>query len=244
MTNLKNSKAWALLLEDEKHALSLHFVSGKSTWEAGEIMGKSHYKYLEILARAKKFLEIFENHFNTFGELFPPEISINPITKKYFEGTMLHRNKVTDVIKSLKMPELRNFPEREKILRFEYDKWKTSKNLAEQSILNLILTFDRYNNFRILPKALQEPHAFKRRNKNDHKKLLGYWIDMKYSHFKELKKRCKAKETTPSKNIGYIFLIRDIKAYDYQIIPVDSKREKTMSLLNQVGICVFKEDIS
>ena len=42
------SKAWQILNKDEKTALMLTFNQKKSSWEAGDIMDKSHYKYLEI----------------------------------------------------------------------------------------------------------------------------------------------------------------------------------------------------
>lgn len=48
--------AWDCLTDAEKN--SLMFIQGKglSTWEAGEILKMPHYKYLELKARAEKFL--------------------------------------------------------------------------------------------------------------------------------------------------------------------------------------------
>ena len=60
MRNLdENNPAWMILIEEEQLALTLHYGPEKSTWQAGEIMKKAHYKYLEIKARGEKFLKIF-----------------------------------------------------------------------------------------------------------------------------------------------------------------------------------------
>jgi hypothetical protein len=48
---LLTSKAWGLLTEEEQTALKLQLGLGKSSWQASEIMGKAHYKYLEIKKR-------------------------------------------------------------------------------------------------------------------------------------------------------------------------------------------------
>src|SRR5690606_16454524 len=79
-----SKKAWNLLLPDEKMALTLSVINEKSTWEAGELMNKSHYKYLEILQRAKTFLAIFQRHFKLFDELIPSYVYGNSEVKEYF----------------------------------------------------------------------------------------------------------------------------------------------------------------
>ena len=70
-----NSKAWDILLEEEKAALSLSINHSKSTWQAGEILNKAHYKYLEIHARAKKFFVLFTEYFRKTGDRVIPDNS-------------------------------------------------------------------------------------------------------------------------------------------------------------------------
>ena len=55
--------AWDCLTEQER--ASLMFIQGKglSTWEAGEILKMSHYKYLELKARAEKLFKLFSDYF-------------------------------------------------------------------------------------------------------------------------------------------------------------------------------------
>ena len=70
-----NSKAWDILLDEEKAALSLSINHSKSTWQAGEILNKAHYKYLEIHARAKKFFVMFTQYFKKTGDRLIPDNS-------------------------------------------------------------------------------------------------------------------------------------------------------------------------
>ena len=47
--------AWDCLTEMEQQSLFLSFSQGLSTREVGEIMKLSHYKFLEVKARAERF---------------------------------------------------------------------------------------------------------------------------------------------------------------------------------------------
>ena len=46
--NDAQKKAWDCLNEIERQSLFLQLSESKSSWEAGEILKLSHYKYLEI----------------------------------------------------------------------------------------------------------------------------------------------------------------------------------------------------
>lgn len=54
-------KAWDCLTEQEQNSLFLNLSNGLSARETGEILKVSHYKYLEIKARAEKLFKLFSD---------------------------------------------------------------------------------------------------------------------------------------------------------------------------------------
>lgn len=167
-----NPKAWEVLKEDEKMALSLQHVSEKSSWQAGEIMEKSHYKYLEIKYRAERFLKIFTEHYNHFDSLIPPYISGDKMVIDYFTQCVEKRRKPMMVLAHWNdNPETKiDKTELNTRIKDTLDNWQKSDNVYNLAMFDLVKEFDRWNNFRILPKDCQEPSAFKRRVKNVQKR--------------------------------------------------------------------------
>jgi len=160
-----NTDTWELLNLDERTAASLSLAHSKSTWEAGEIMSKAHFKYLEIQKRARKFLEIFTNHFEKYGGLFPENIAISFAFKEYLTLTVLERKHISRAVKQMEDPSYSVANKRNKLIVKEIKKLQADTSEPAKDIYNLIMDFDRWNNFRILPIEVQEPSAFKRRNK-------------------------------------------------------------------------------
>lgn len=160
-----DGEAWDILNEDEKTSLSLSLSFSKSTWEAGEIMSKAHFKYLEIQKRAKKFLEIFTNHFVKYGHLFPPGLELSFPFKEYLTLTMIERRNISKATKMMEDQSYLVASRRNKLITRDIVKLSASNQEPARDLYNLIMDFDRWNNFRILPIEIQEPSAFKRRNK-------------------------------------------------------------------------------
>lgn len=168
-----NKIAWGLLLEDEKMALSLQLGMDKSSWESGEIMNRSHYKYLEIKYRAEFFLKMFTEHLELFDTIFPDYITGDKLVIAYFRLTIEKRNKPMKALEML-FKEFGRTPKvylNDQIVQ-QFKKWEKEDNAYNKACLTIIRDFDRWNNFRILPKELQEPSAFKRRIKNCYKKQI------------------------------------------------------------------------
>jgi len=163
-TNI-NTEAWEILNDDEKTAVSLSLGHSKSTWEAGEIMSKAHFKYLEIQKRARKFLEIFTNHLEKYGGLFPKELSISFAFKEYLTLTIIERKNISTATQSMEDSSYSTASRRSKLIIYEIEKLRADTREFACDLYNLIMDFDRWNNFRILPVEIQEPSAFKRRNK-------------------------------------------------------------------------------
>jgi len=171
MSRTLNRKAWGVLREDEKAAITLKHVDNKSTWQAGEIMDKSHYKFLEISYRATRYLQIFTEYYELYDDLIPGEVTGNPEIKQYFILTMEQRLKLPEVGQTLNRDYgFSSIATRERDIIEQMEKWHNSTNAYEQALYELIKEFDRWNNFRILPPSIQEPSAYKRRVKNVYKR--------------------------------------------------------------------------
>lgn len=167
-----NKVAWDMLTHDERSALTLQFGLGKSTWQSGEVMEKSHYKYLEIKSRGEYFLKIFTEHIKLFGQIIPPGVIGNKDVLTYLSLCIEKREKPMVALEKLNQTKrLTKSQLNEKIIK-QLEAWEFSKNAYDRTFYNLVMDFDRWNNFRILPKAVQEPSAFKRRIKNGFKKQI------------------------------------------------------------------------
>lgn len=168
--NRIDPKAWQILKEDEKAALMLKYTENKSSWEAGEILARSHYKYLEIQSRARRFLEIFTEHFEAYDEIIPPFVSGLKEIKYYFKLAIESRKSLKEIHEQLdNIFGTSGKKYRNRQIMDLLKKWREGDD-HEQIVYNLVMEFDRWNNFRILPRPIQEPSAFKRRNKNVHKR--------------------------------------------------------------------------
>lgn len=165
MTNELNPKAWNVLSKDEQTAITLSLALNKSTWEAGGIMKKSHFKFLEIKDRAEHFIQIFQNYFEIYPDFFSSDQRVSLGFKEFIQGTILERKKVGEISKLIYDSRYQKASLRETLLIEEITKLKRSSRQSELDLCNLILEFDKWNNFRILPAQIQEPSAFKRRNK-------------------------------------------------------------------------------
>lgn len=160
-----NKRAWGVLKPEEQTALSLKHGYRKSSWEAGEIIGKAHYKYLELESRAKQFLKMFTEHFNLYDEVIPDWVKIDKRVKRYFFFTVERRNTIREAVEKIGDSEFKKSRNRTEIIIKALKKLSDSQSVAERNLAILVFDFDRWNNFRILPREIQEPSAYKRRNK-------------------------------------------------------------------------------
>lgn len=233
-----NQKAWGMLLEDEKMALSLQHVMSKSSWEAGEIMDKSHYKYLEIKYRAETFLKMFTDHFEKLDEVIPSDIRGSQEVREYF---------VLCIEKRMKLPEVYDILNekygytgkrtRELQIIEQMRAWEKSENAYELVTYNLIKEFDRWNNFRILPIDIQEPSAFKRRNKKVHLKHIKTTCTVPEISVEKIKKILGAKRGQPK---VYMPIITDEnKLYLIEI----RKTEPAIKQASELNLYLFEDKL-
>lgn len=161
-------RAWDCLTDVERQSLFLQLSNGKSTWEVGTILKISHYKYLEIRERSEKFFRLFSDYFQLHEAIFRPDSPCEDQFKDYIEGVIEKR--LTRRESALRMGDSSNLVHKIRVSLIERNikRLKESENTWDKDTLTLIMEFDRWNNFRILPKMLQQPSAYKRRvNKRD-----------------------------------------------------------------------------
>lgn len=173
-----NENAFSMLLEDEKMALGLQIGMQKSSWESGEILGRSHYKYLEIKYRAEKFLRLFTEYLGYYRDVLPTFLEGQAYVIQYFSLCISKRMKAYHALEEInKQPKkITKSQLNDRIIEVIEHWQKTQDNVHHLMALHLVLEFDRWNNFRILPKEIQEPSAYKRRLKNAYKKHLKVLI--------------------------------------------------------------------
>lgn len=228
--------AWMILKEDEKTALGLQMGMQKSSWEAGEIMARSHYKYLEIKYRAEKFLRMFTEHLELYVEVIPKYITGHKDVIEYLRRCVEGRAKPNDVFKEMGKDDKRFSKDyfNEKISA-QIKKWGKSEDPYDQAIFNLVKEFDRYNNFRILPLDVQEPSAFKRRIKKAYRKHIMVLDTLpKLSLLKII-------EVAKTKKAPFFYLPMIL---DNQIHIEKIKQTRLVNeMLNQVCLYIFTEEL-
>ena len=168
--------AWDCLTELEQQCLYLNLGQGLSTWRAGEILKVTHYKYLELKARAEKLFKLFSDYFEIHPSLIRPDSFLDTRFQDYIYGCITKRlSKEEASIYAGDSSWLLRPVKREHIIRsMQRLKGSSVKNEWDRDLYALILEFDRWNNFRILPKILQAPSPYKRRNSKRDKVYLQY----------------------------------------------------------------------
>ena len=159
-----NEQVWDILNDEEQMAITLTLSHGKSSWEAGEIMNKAHYKFLEIKGRAERFLKMFTEYIEEEGDLIPEGLLLPVHFHEYLEMLIIKRKSLKETIETIEDDRYKLSSTRNALIIEIFTKLKEFKKAT--LLLDLLVEFDRWNNFRILPVELQEPSAFKRRNKS------------------------------------------------------------------------------
>ena len=241
MEKTMNKEVWGILNHDEQTAITLSLAHGKSTWESGEIMSKAHFKYLEIQKRARKFLEMFTNHFEKYSGLFTEEMNISFAFKEYLQLTMVNRLNISNATKKMEDPTYLVASKRNKFIAHELTRLKKANNIPSSDLYNLIMDFDRWNNFRILPIEIQEPSAFKRRNKSRNKKHLKVITTLpKFSVLKLIEKYSYSGKYSKV----YLPVISQYLDGNFKIVKV----KKNITLINEItniGLFIFdKEELA
>ena len=244
MKNKYQEKAWSMLNKVEQNSLSLTLSQGLSSWEAGEIIGIAHYKYLEIKERSEKFFKLFVEFFEDVQStsLFSPRTTVSPRFRDYIEACLEKRlNRAEAVLYSGDSTMIISAIHSKNIIK-NMDKLLRSEDRHDQSLYRLIMEFDRWNNHRILPRVIQMPSAYKRRNNKRLKVYINYLNNFPaekamvllelfwYQPKKSFKKRFWAAIISPE---GF--------EEGYQVISIKDEPD-SIKRLSSLYIYIFKEE--
>lgn len=240
MMSPAQQKAWKILTEAEQTALNLSLVHEKSTWEAGEIMGKSHYKYLEINQRATKFFQLFTEYFKNYDRIIPFKCQIAPGFRKYILCLIEKRLDLKDTLNELHQDDWIKPKTRKDAILSGMNHLKNSKFAEDNNLYHLIMDFDRWNNFRILPVSIQEPSAFKRRNKHKLRKLVNLFTSLHPLAVLKIKQLYKVKRSIGIKEYFYLPLYTIHQPELQEVIKI-SKTEANLKTINNLILYAFRD---
>lgn len=238
------SKAWEILTDEEKAALSLSINHSKSSWQAGEILQKAHYKYLEIQARAKHFFKIFTLYFKKYNDqLIPPTSDMIWELQEFILCTIQNRMGYRETLKYIgKGTDLTHkIAKRRYITMIMYMEWlKEHSDEQHRDLHDLIVEFDRWNNFRILPEEIQQPSAFKRRNKTRLLKHLKNLKAIEPYHIDKLVNSYSAPNSYTRPTL-YLPLISDSFPSGYSILRIKDKAKIVKHISKNLRLYMFKD---
>ena len=239
-----HQQAWDWLLPNEQNSLYLTLGTGKSSWEVGEMMKLSHYKYLEIKERAEHFFKLFTNFLEKHPSIFRPDGPCQEDFKDYIEGVICHRKSRKEAAKHTGISSNLLSEINSRKIEKNMNRLKETGDDWDLDTLRLIHEFDRWNNFRILPSMLQQPSAYKRRLNKKHKIYIRYLLDtskMPEWLLTKIKERFYFKTRKPE-NKYYVALInRDIYDSGYFVLPI-KKDEAVVKEMSRFYIYVFQSE--
>lgn len=239
MRSKLNDKAWAILRDNEKLAISLKLGYNKSTWEAGEILEKAHYKFLEIEARAKQFVKMFTEHFEMYEDLIPESISLDSRVRTYFDCVINKRMSIREAVDIVDDDIFNVKTYRESLIVKEMERLIKSQKSLDVNIALMLFDFDRWNNYRVLPLVIQEPSAFKRRNKNNDKRNIKNLLSLNDFSIERIKAIFEFKTKKGKSKILYMPIPSNFgNKMGYGIIEV-KQDEETIQELSRIGFFLF-----
>ena len=241
--NESQKKSWDCLLEIEKKSLFLQLSNGKSSWEAGGILKIAHYKYLEIRERSEKFFRMFSDYFEKHESIFRPYSPCEQSFIDYIEGVIEKRMSRKEAAAYTGDSSNLIHKVRVKMITRNINYLKDSEDPWDKDTLALIREFDRWNNFRVLPKMLQQPSAYKRRANKKDKIYIKYLLERvpTWIHQK-LIERFRYKVNRPGIKKYWVCLVSDelYPEEGYLLLPV-RPNEESITEMSRFYIYIFED---
>ena len=233
-------RAWDCLTSNEQNCLYLNFSQGLSARRSGEIMKIAHYKYLELKARAEKFFKLYSDFFAIHNDIFRPDAPVGEKFRDYIYGCILRRLPKLEATEYAGDSAWLLKKKKNKHIIRGMETLKASTNQWDKDTYAFIMEFDRWNNFRILPRILQAPSAYKRRGNKKDKIYLKYLHRIPDSRIRAMVDIYWS-NGRPDKRY-YIAMLSEIFEDGYGVVPIKRKPE-IVSELTKNKIYIFEEQI-
>jgi len=167
--------AWDILTPKERSALSLVVVNQRSKKEAAIILGISQYKFTEIYLRAYRLFIAFTEFHERNGGFMRSDLPVSKEDLAFIETLVLTRKTITDLVfKEKKYINLVSSANRAQFWQTNLASLKLSSSGYSKSLLEVLVTYDTWNRFRILPKPFQKISPFARRRNRAYKQIKDY----------------------------------------------------------------------
>lgn len=219
--------AWSCLTKNEQNCLYYNLSHGKSSWEIGKMMGVTHYKVLELKNRAETLFKIFSDYFEKHPSLIRPSCPISIRFRDYIYALMMRRLPKEEALYFVDDSTWFMVPIRDKQIEAGMVRLKYSEDEWDKDLYLLVVEFDRWNSFRILPRGLQKESPYTRRSNRKVKNLYHYMHKIPAGKYQALKmayqKSAKAKDVL-------FAVIFDPKALrEYEVMRVANTQENITS---------------
>lgn len=241
--NESQTKAWSCLTDIEQQSLYLQLAQGKSTWEAGQILKITHYKYLEIKERAQKFFKMLSLFYDSYTDIFRPNGPSEDTFKDYIYGCIEKRMSTKQALR-FTGDSTQLLPSISQRCIIRNMKWlHESEHEWDKQTWALISEFDRWNNFRVLPKILHQPSAFKRRVNKKHKIYIKYTLNKIPTYLHKVIKEKHFYKAKPSIKKNYICLISEELYHPkgYWVMPIRPNQD-IIDEMSKLYIYVFDNE--
>lgn len=233
-------KAWECLTKPEQDSLFLNISQGLSTRRTGEVLNMTHYKYLELKARAEKFFKMFSDYYYLHPSLVRPQAPLTEAFRDYLIGCIEKRLSKSEAVNFAGDSSWHLHDISTHRIIHNMNKLKASENEWDKHLYALIIEFDRWNSWRILPQLLQAPSAYKRRVNKKYKIYLRYLQRVPDAKLRYITDKFWSKK----KNLLYIGLVSDsvFPKYGYQTVPIENN-PKVIAELTGMKIYVFRTQL-
>lgn len=233
-------KAWDILTNNERNSLFLQMSQGQSSWEAGEILNIPHYKYLELKERSVKFFKMFSQYFQEFETLISPNSVVDSKFRDYVEGIIEKRLTREEALKYTGDSALSLKDLSDSVITKNMNRLLDSELKHDNRLYDLIVEFDRWNNRRVLPRELQLPSAYKRRNNKRDKTYIEFISRIPTNKVNALIDIFTYRPRKANKKVYYISLISSEFPDGYYIVPIKPSKE-TILKISKLSIYIFDD---
>ena len=224
MMKLYEEMAWDVLDELEKSVLILCLTHGKSVREVGSIIKKPHYTCLKVKTRAENLFKIMMAHYYNYEALFSPKSPTSNDFRTYMESLIEDRKTVKESYQKAENYSLTFLKLRDSYVIKYMEYLKLSDDPWDKSTYEVIMEFDRYNNFRILPKAIQRPSPFKRNYTKEMVKYIDTMTNLKPVTIDYLLSLVGKSEKEDTQIYTVIFSYEEFE-HGYKVLPIYYKNK-------------------
>lgn len=231
-------RAWGCLLDVERKALYLNFSQGLSSRKSGEVLKVAHYKYLEIKSRAERLFKLFSDYFSKYPDLVDPNGVVSTRVRDYIYAIIYNRKTRGEAVSSVGDSSWLLYRVSNRILTENLQRLKDSKEGTwDRDLYRLLVEFDRWNNFRVIPRPFQAISAFTRKNQKKYKSYVSYLHRIPDSKIRSLV------DQYWSKGIGKRYYVTFLsESFDNGYIVVPLKENKTiLQTLTQMRFYIFND---